>query len=152
MEARSSLPVSPCPYLHFHFLFQSPRWYVPHASGDIRDGRGRTPFSRTCPDPCQHRHPCHGHHVFWKPCRWINKTHPLFDHFLTFDISGCFSLPSPPCLCPHPSGHGVTLQVQRSGGPPINRDPACLLPGGSLCACPQVRLRYTLAGGRGLKG
>ena len=58
-----------------HFLSQPPGWHVPHVLVNPCNGRGWSPFSRTCPSLRSHKNPHYGHHVFWKPCRWINKAH-----------------------------------------------------------------------------
>ncbi|XP_070627774.1 cationic amino acid transporter 3-like isoform X3 [Bos indicus] len=38
--------------------------------GDPGNGRGRAPFPRTCPDPCPHEDPHHGHRVLWNSRRY----------------------------------------------------------------------------------
>ena len=58
-----------------HFLFQLPWYHVHHPSCDLCNGRRQAPFLGPCPDPCPHPYSHHGHHVCWKTCRWINKTH-----------------------------------------------------------------------------
>ena len=73
---------------------------------------------------------------FWNPC-------------FNLHIFSCFSLPSPPCLRPHSRDHGVTLQIHRSCGSRVSRDPAHLLPGGIFYSCPQVRPHCTLVGSLG---
>lgn len=47
----TGLSCSPCPHTRSHFLLQPLGCHVPHASGDLRHGRGWAPFPGTCPGP-----------------------------------------------------------------------------------------------------
>ncbi|XP_064150291.1 cationic amino acid transporter 3-like [Loxodonta africana] len=56
-----------CPFI------QPPGCHVPHTSGDLCNGRGWTPFSKSRPDPCPYTYPCHGDPGLWNHCRWNDK-------------------------------------------------------------------------------
>ena len=62
-------PASQHPHLCSHRAFQTAELLVPRASGDPGNGRGWAPFPRTCPDPCPHEDPHHGHCVLWNSRR-----------------------------------------------------------------------------------
>ena len=58
----------------------------------------------------------------------------------------------PPYSCPHSSHHGVTLGLPSYCGTHVNWDHACLHFRDFFCACPQVKLHYTLTGSLGPLG
>ena len=79
------------------------------------------------------------------------KPTPSLINFFSLSTSSSFSPPppSPPStnlFCLHSRALGIAVQVQWPSEPHVNWESACLLPGGFLCTCSQVRIHYTLTG------